>query len=275
MSTLDSLPAVLSPHGPIGAGDRLILLDSTAIMLAVVIPVICCTIAFAWWFRSTNRRAKRSLDWQYSGRLEFITWTIPALIILFLGGVAWIGSHELDPPKAIEKSVSAQPPLEIQVVSLDWKWLFIYPNEGIATVNYLVTPVGTPLHFTLTSATVMNSFFVPQLGSQIYTMPGMTTRLNLLADDARTYSGISAQFSGDGFSDMRFQLKAVAPGEFTGWVEKVHSDSGHDVLDALRYAKLALPTQNDAQASFGSVSNGLFEAIVHGHGTPPAASNSH
>ena len=170
---------VLEPHGPIGNAELVILYDATAIMLAVVIPVILLTIGFAWWFRAGNTRARYLPDWEYSGRIEMIVWSIPALVIVFLGGIAWIGSHDLDPPRPIE---SAAAPLEVEVVSLDWKWLFIYPDEGIASVNRLVVPVGTPVRFRLTSASVMNSFFVPQLGSQIYTMPGMTTRLNLQAD---------------------------------------------------------------------------------------------
>jgi cytochrome o ubiquinol oxidase subunit 2 len=179
---------VLSPHGPIGASELTILYDATAIMLAVVIPVILMTIGFAWWFRAGNARAHHFPSWEYSGRIEMIVWSIPALVVVFLGGIAWIGSHDLDPPQPIE---STTVPLDVDVVSLDWKWLFIYPGEGVASVNRLVVPVGTPVRFRLTSASVMNSFFVPQLGSQIYTMPGMTTRLNLQADQPGKYPGFS------------------------------------------------------------------------------------
>ena len=177
---------VLDPHGPVGEAERVILYDATAIMLAVVVPVIILTLAFAWWFRAGNRRAIYRPDWEYSGTIELIVWAIPALVILFLGGIAWIGSHELDPPKPL---ASAAPPLEVEVVSLDWRWLFIYPRERIATVNHLVVPTGVPVHFRLTSTSVMNSFFIPQLGSQIYTMTGMTTQLNLQADQAGTLPG--------------------------------------------------------------------------------------
>src|SRR5579863_700341 len=159
--------AVLSPAGPIGAADRSILLDALAIMLAIVVPTILATLAFAWWFRASNTRARRVPTWSYSGRIELIVWSIPALVVFFLGGIAWIGSHLLDPARPIS---SGAKPLEIQVVSLDWKWLFIYPEQGVASVNDLVAPAGVPLSFRLTSATVMNSFFVPELGSQIYTM---------------------------------------------------------------------------------------------------------
>src|SRR5580704_3702159 len=190
---------VLDPRGPIGASERLILIDSVAIMLVIVIPVIVATLGFAWWFRASNDRATYLPYWSFSGQLELIVWAIPALVITFLGGIAWFGSHALDPFRPIE---SQSPPIEIQVVSLDWKWLFIYPNDGVASVNQLLIPAGAPVHFTLTSSGVMNSFFVPQLGSQIYTMAGMTSQLALQADTPGDYAGLSVQFSGDGFSDM-------------------------------------------------------------------------
>jgi cytochrome o ubiquinol oxidase subunit 2 len=194
---------VLDPRGPVGKAERIILYDSTAIMLAVIVPVIVLTLVFAWWFRARNSQARYRPDWEYSGRIEMIIWSIPALVILFLGGIAWTWSHDLDPPRPLAESTA---PLDIEVVSLDWRWLFIYPHEGIASLNRLVVPAGVPLRFRLTSTTVMNSFFVPQLGSQIYAMPNMVTRLNLKADQPGTYEGLSAQFSGDGFSDMRFDL---------------------------------------------------------------------
>src|SRR5262249_18338678 len=155
---------VLDPQGPIASAERLLLINSTAIMLVVVIPVIVATLAFAWWYRSSNTRATRSLDESYEGRVEFVVWSIPALTVILLGGVIWIGSHQLDPRTPIP---SKSDPLRVDVVALDWKWLFIYPDHGVATVNQLVIPAGTPIEFRLTSATVMNSFFVPQLGSQI------------------------------------------------------------------------------------------------------------
>jgi cytochrome o ubiquinol oxidase subunit II len=255
---------VLNPQGPVGAREKLILIDATTIMLAVVIPVIVCTLAFAWWFRSRNKRARRRPEWQYSGRIEFITWSIPALIVLFLSGVAWIGSHDLDPPKPL---TAGGKPVEIDVISLDWKWLFIYPQEQVAAVNELVIPVNTPVHFKLTSASVMNSFFVPQLGSQIYTMAGMTTQLNLLASHEGTFNGLSAQFSGDGFSDMRFDVRAVPAEEYEAWLASTHASADH--LDVPRYARLAEPSRDDEPETFGQVAAGLFESIVHNHGAVP------
>jgi len=251
------ISGVLDPQGPIGHAERLILIDATAIMLSVVIPVILATLAFAWWFRAGNRKAVYRPDWVYSGQLEFIVWSIPALVVLFLGGIGWLGSHALDPWKAIESKV---PPIEVEVVSLDWKWLFIYPEQGIASVNMLVVPAGVPVHFRLTSATVMNSFFVPQLGSQIYTMAGMVTQLNLQADRPGTYPGMSAQFSGDGFSDMRFDAKAVPQAEFADWVAAAQHEGPS--LDAAGYAALALPSQAVIPQSYRGVSKGLFDKIV-------------
>ena len=160
-------------------------------MLVVVVPVILATLAFAWWYRSSNPRAVRSSELAYEGRIEFVTWSIPALTVVLLGGVIWIGSHQLDPRAPIAAKAN---PLRVDVVALDWKWLFIYPDQGIAAVNQLTIPAETPIRFRLTSATVMNSFFVPQLGSQIYTMGGMTTHLNLLASEPGEFPGLLGKF---------------------------------------------------------------------------------
>jgi cytochrome o ubiquinol oxidase subunit 2 len=259
---------VLSPRGPIGDAERLILYDATAIMLGVVVPVILLTIGFAWWFRAGNRRARYLPDWEYSGRIEMIVWSIPTLVIIFLGGIAWIGSHELDPPRPIDSAVA---PLDVEIVSLDWKWLFIYPNEGVASVNRLVVPVGTPLRFRLTSASVMNSFFVPQLGSQIYTMPGMATRLNLQADQPGTYRGLSAQFSGDGFSDMRFELSALPADQYAAWLESAKAQGTR--LDGAAYQALARPSEAVAPKIFALAAPDLFETILAGQAS--AAPDSH
>jgi cytochrome o ubiquinol oxidase subunit 2 len=226
-------------------------------MLAIVIPVIMAVIAFAWWFRSSNTRATYLPNWAFSGRLELIVWAIPALVITFLGGIAWFGSHELDPWKPIASSTK---PLEIEVVSLDWKWLFIYPDRDVASLNDLVIPAGVPVHFRLTSATVMNSFFVPQLGSQIYTMSGMTSQLNLLADHTGVYAGLSAQFSGDGFSDMRFEVRAIAPEAFERWVTETQASRAP--LDQAAYTHLQA-TGTAQPTAFSRVRPGLFEAIVN------------
>ena len=255
---------VLDPKGPIGGAEQIILLNATMIMLAVVLPVIVSTLMFAWWFRAGNARARRLPDWSYSGRIEFVVWSIPALVVLFLGGVAWIGSHDLDPGAPIQSTTQ---PITVEVVSLDWKWLFIYPDQRIATINRLVIAAGAPIRLRLTSAGVMNSFFVPQLGSQIYTMAGMATQLNLQADSPANLRGLSAQFSGDGFSDMQFDVVVLPAQGFADWISKVRAHG--DSLDTVRYAQLIRQSHRDAPRTFGAVSEGLFEAIVANPGTAP------
>jgi cytochrome o ubiquinol oxidase subunit 2 len=250
---------VLDPHGPVGESERLILLDSVAIMLAIVVPVILATIGFAWWFRASNARATYLPDWAFSGHLELIVWAIPALVITFLGGIAWFGSHALDPFQPLPSKTK---PVEVEVVSLDWKWLFIYPDDGIATVNQLVIPVDTPVHFKLTSSGVMNSFFVPQLGSQIYTMAGMTSQLSLQADQEGTYPGLSAQFSGEGFSDMRFDVRAVAPDAYAKWVADTKA-AGGGTLDAPAYAELVKASKNVKPATYQAIDPKLFDSIIN------------
>src|ERR1700739_2739490 len=177
---------ILDPQGPIAAANKTILIDSIAIMLAIVLPTIAAIFAFAFWFRKSNTRAFYWPDWEYSGRLGLGVWSIPALTIILLGGVAWIGAHQLDPARPVAGTGQT---VTIQAVSLDWKWLFIYPDQRIATVNSLTIPVGAPLHFQLTSSSVMNVFFIPQLGSMIYTMNGMVTRLQLRAGEGGTLHG--------------------------------------------------------------------------------------
>jgi len=226
-------------------------------MLVVVLPVIVLTLAFAWWYRASNTRAAYRPDWAYSGPIEVVVWSIPAMVVILLAGVAWIGSHDLDPGAKIDSAVK---PLRIEVVSLDWKWLFIYPDEHVAAVNRFEVPTGVPIEFLLTSATVMNAFFVPQLGTLIYTMPGMTSHLSLLADHAGDYPGLSAHFSGDGFSDMRFVVHAVPPAEFGSWLARTRGTGA--ALDAAAYTQLARPSGNDAAQDFGSVDSMLFQHIL-------------
>ncbi len=248
---------VLDPKGPIASANRQILLNSLGIMLAIVIPVIVATLGVAFWFRASNMRARYRPDFEYSGRLEMLVWSIPAMTVFLVGGVAWVGSHDVSPRKPIASSVKA---LRVQVASLDWKWLFIYPDQGIASVNRLTIPVGTPISLELTSSGVMNSFFVPQLGSQIYTMAGMVTRLHLLADEAGTYRGFSAQFSGDGFSDMHFDAEAVTGEKFAQWIETARS-AGPE-LNATTYTSLTKQSVAVAPYTYRSVAPSLFETIT-------------
>jgi cytochrome o ubiquinol oxidase subunit II len=248
---------ILDPKGPVASAERTILFNSLGIMLAIVVPTILATLAVAFWFRASNARASYWPEWGYSGRLEMIVWSIPAMTVMLLGSLCWVGSHDLDPRKPL--AVDAKP-LTVQVVSLDWKWLFIYPEQGIAAVNTLTIPASTPISFELTSSGVMNSFMVQQLGSQIYTMGAMTTRLQLQADGPGTYEGRSFNFSGDGFSDMHFLVHALPPDQFTAWAAKTRGVG--PTLDAQIYAELEKPSHAVPPFTYGSVSSGLFEKIV-------------
>ena len=248
---------ILDTVGPVAAAEKQILINSTAIMLAIIVPTMVATVAIAWWFRRGNAKAEYRPDWEYSGAIEMVVWAIPALTIMLLGGIAWIGSHSLEPSKPLKSSV---PPLNVEVVSLDWKWLFIYPDQGIATVNQLVVPAGTPINFRLTSATVWNVFFVPQMGSMIYTMPRMATRLNLQADRQGVFPGRSAHFSGDGFPGMEFNVNSVTPQQFAAWVASARGSG--IVLDGQSYGELAKPSSYVKPITYGAVAPGLFDAIM-------------
>ena len=259
---------VLDPKGPIAAAERQILFNSLGIMLAIVIPTILATLGVAYWFRSSNTRARYLPDFHESGRLEMLVWSIPLMTVLLVGGVAWMGAYDLDPPKPIASTVK---PVRIQVVALDWKWLFIYPEEGIASVNQLTIPVSTPVSFELTSSGVMNSFWAPELGGQIYTMAGMVTRLNLQADNIGTYRGRSAQYSGAGFSSMHFTVDAVPAERFAEWVTATRSTG--PMLDAQTYADLVKPSQAVAPFTYRAVAPNLFSGIVSSVSKPQGPSS--
>jgi cytochrome o ubiquinol oxidase subunit II len=251
---------ILQPRGETGAASSKILLDAVGIMSVIVVPTIVALMVIGFWFRASNTRARYQPSFVYSGRLEIIVWSIPILVIMFLGGLTWIGSHELDPFVPIA-SDAKDPPLEVQVISLDWKWLFIYPQQRIASVNELVVPVGTPVHFFLTSATVMNQFFVPQLGSMIATMNGMQTQLNLRADHLGNYSGFSAQYSGDGFSGMHFTVRAVTQDDFQHWAAATQQQRG-PALDRNGYFDLLRESCDVEPFTYSSADPTLFSAVV-------------
>jgi len=248
--------SIFDSVGPVGRDDSRILIDATLIMLAIVVPTILLAFWMAWRYRASNTKAEYLPYWSYSGRIEAVVWSIPILTIMFIGGVIWIGSYRLDPFRPLSKT----PPLEVQVVSLDWKWLFIYPQQGVATVNQLVVPAGRPVHFSITSASVFNTFFVPRLGSMIYAMPGMVSQLHLQADRPATMWGTSAMFSGDGFSDMQFQVRSVADADFAAWAAGARG--GGPVLDSAAYAQLAKQSHNVPPISFRAVDPKLFDAVA-------------
>jgi cytochrome o ubiquinol oxidase subunit 2 len=250
-------PAVLNPAGPVGAGNATILIDSVVIMLWIIIPVIVVTAGFAWWYRASNTRAKYRADFVHSGTIELVVWGIPLLVILLLGGVTWVGAHDLDPARPLPPVTR---PLRVQVVSLDWKWLFIYPDLRIASVNELTIPAGTPIEFSLTSASVMNAFFIPRLGSMIYTMNGMRTLLHLQADNPGTFRGLSSHYSGDGFSGMHFEVTALAPDKFEAWVDATRSNG--PVLDEAAYEVLGKQSIDVQPFTYREADPALFPRVV-------------
>jgi cytochrome o ubiquinol oxidase subunit 2 len=249
--------AQLQPAGPVSDAERKILLDSVVIMLAIVVPTIVATLGIAWWYRASNSRARRLPDFVYSGRVELIVWSIPTLVIIFLGGIAWISSHDLDPAQPLPSKAAA---VDIQVVSLDWKWLFIYPKLGIASVNRLVVPTGVPLHLTVTSASVWNAFWIPQLGSMLYCMNGMAGNLYLQADRPGVYRGESAMISGDGFADMHFDTEAVPQDRYEAWIASTRNAG--PALDDAAYRELLRQSVPPHPYTYRSVRPGLFADIV-------------
>ena len=256
-------PGVLDPVGPVSSGIRTILLNSLFIMLGIVVPTMVITLVFAWWFRAGNTKAKYLPDWNYSGRVELLVWSVPALIVIFLAGITWIGSHQLAPERPLDSRVR---PVPVQVVALDWKWLFIYPEQGVASVNRLVIPAGTPINFRITSGTVMNSFFVPQLGSQIYAMAGMDAKLHLQADRPGRFLGISAHYSGEGFSDMDFATDAMPPRQFAAWAARAKAQG--QVLDGRSFVALARESIDVKPYTYRAVEPRLYDRIIANAGAP-------
>ncbi|MDV6332321.1 ubiquinol oxidase subunit II [Asticcacaulis sp. 201] len=255
---------ILDPKGPVGLAEKDLIILAVLLMLIPVIPVIVMTLWFAWRYRASNTKATYDPDFEHSNRIEAVVWAIPTLIIIALGTVTWISTHELDPHVKVQAAAHKPDakPIEVEVVSLDWKWLFIYPQYGIATVNEMAMPVGTPVHFKLTSASVMNSFFIPQLGSQIYTMTGMQTQLSLRADHEGVYDGISANYSGEGFAGMKFQAHALSDADFDAWIAKARTSG--QALDSATYLSLAKPGMFNRPTYFTSIDPQLFHKVLNG-----------
>ncbi len=251
--------AILDPKGPIAADERSLIATAVLLMLIVVAPVLVLTIAFAWRYRASNTRATFLPGAVQSRKVETLIWLVPCLIVICLGTIAWASSHRLDPYRPIASNVK---PLRIDVVALDWKWLFIYPDLGVATVNQIALPVNVPVDFNITSASVMNSFFIPRLGGQIYAMAGMQTKLSLMADQQGTYEGMSANYSGAGFSDMKFTALAVSQQGFDQWLARVRGSPQR--LDAQDYALLATASRKHPVEYFSSVVPDLFASILGG-----------
>ncbi len=248
---------LFDPKGPIGEAERFVIIAAIVLMLIVVIPVFIMAFWFARKYRASNTESTYMPKWSHSAKIEFFMWAVPIAIVTVLAFLAWTSTHSLDPYKPIP---SAEKPINIEAVSQDWKWLFIYPDQNIATVNEITFPVNVPVSFKLTSDTVMTSFFIPQLGSQIYAMAGMQTRLHLLANQPGTYAGHNQQLSGRGYADMHFKANAVSREEFQSWVQKVRQSP--EKLDLDRYEKLAIPSVGHAVTYFSSVKPDLFGDIL-------------
>jgi len=257
---------LLHPAGAVAAQQGHLIVVATVLMLLVIIPVMVLTVVFAWRYRKSNTSATYLPDWDHSTQLELVIWAAPLLIIIALGAVTWISTHTLDPYRPLRRIDAAQTvtadvkPLTVEVVALDWKWLFIYPEQGIATVNELAAPVNVPIDFKITASSVMNSFFIPSLAGQIYAMPAMQTELHAVMNQPGEYDGFSANYSGAGFSDMRFKFHGMSAADFDRWVSQAKASG--QALDRSRYLQLERPSEREPVQRYSSVADGLYESIL-------------
>ena len=257
---------VMDPAGDVAVQQRNLIIASTALMLLVIVPVIALTFLFAWRYSASDPKGTYDPDFHHSTQLEVVIWTVPLLIIIALGAMTWISTHTLDPYRPLGRLAPGKPvppdakPLEVQVVALDWKWLFIYPELGIAAVNEMAAPVDRPISFKLTSSSVWNTFYIPALAGMIYTMPGMETPLQAVINKEGEYVGRSAHYSGSGFSRMEFRFHGLSHEGFEQWVAKVKAGNGQ--LDREAYLRLEKPSEAEPVRHYSSVENGLFGAIL-------------
>jgi len=249
--------AVLDPKGVIADKEFRLMVTAAILSAVVIIPVFVLTFTVAWKYRASNKRAKHAPDWDHNTALELTWWGIPCAIILVLAVLAWTSSHQLDPYRKLSATTK---PLAVQVVALQWKWLFIYPAQHVATVNFLPIPVGTPIDFSITSDAPMNSFWIPQLGGQVYAMSGMQTQLHLMADRPGTYYGASANISGAGFASMNFTADAMTQTDFARWVSYARQAKQHLTQDS--YAQLAKPSQNTPLGAYVADDDNLYGTIL-------------
>ncbi|WP_341487677.1 ubiquinol oxidase subunit II [Pararhizobium sp. A13] len=258
---------VMSPSGDIAAQQRDLIVISTILMLIIIVPVICLTLYFAWHYRQSNKAAKYDPEWHHSTGLEVVIWSAPLAIIIALGAITWVSTHKLDPYRPLDRIDAARrvtsevKPLNVEVVALDWKWLFFYPDYGIATVNELAAPVDVPINFKITASSVMNSFYVPALAGMIYAMPGMQTKLHAVINKAGEYQGLSSNYSGDGFSHMRFKFHGLNQAGFDEWIAQA-KQSG-TMLNRDAYLKLEKPSIKEPVRYYASVENGLYDAVLN------------
>lgn len=258
---------VMNPSGDIAIQQRNLILVSTGLMLLIIVPVIVLTLLFAWRYRKANTQADYRPDWDHSTQLELVIWAAPLLIIIALGAITWISTHTLDPyrplgridaNRAVPEDVK---PLVVEVVALDWKWLFIYPEQGIALVNEMAAPIDRPIQFKITASSIMNSFFIPALAGQIYAMPGMQTKLSAVINKPGEFDGFSANYSGHGFNGMRFKFHGLTTADFDKWVA-TNKASGKQLTRA-EYLVLEKPSERDPVQRYASIDPGLYKAIVN------------
>ncbi|NUO74440.1 MAG: ubiquinol oxidase subunit II [Lysobacter sp.] len=258
---------VLDPAGDVAARQGQLIMVATALMLVVIVPVIALTFWFAWRYRAANRNAKYTPDWDHSTQLELVIWGVPLLIIIALGAITWISTHLLDPYRPLDRIAAGRPvpaqvqPLEIQVVALDWKWLFLYPEEGVASVNEVAVPVDRPVRFKITASSVMNTFYVPHLAGMIYGMPGMETQLNAVINAPGEYQGFSANYSGAGFSHMRFKFHGLSDGDYQAWIAGLRQSK--QSLTRAAYLELEKPSEREPVRHYASVDATLYDAILN------------
>jgi cytochrome o ubiquinol oxidase subunit 2 len=258
---------VMSPSGDIARQQADLIIVATVLMLLIIVPVLFLTLYFAWYYRHSNKKAKYDPEWHHSTGLEVVIWSAPLAIIIALGAITWISTHKLDPYRPLDRIDANRPvtpdikPISVEVVALDWKWLFFYPEYGIATVNELAAPVDVPINFKLTGSSVMNAFYVPALAGMIYTMPGMQTKLHAVINEPGTYDGLSANYSGEGFTDMRFKFLGLAQDDFDQWVARVKQ--GGSALNRDTYLKLEKPSIKEPVRYYSSVQEGLYRAVLN------------
>ncbi|MFT3721464.1 ubiquinol oxidase subunit II [Pseudorhodoferax sp.] len=260
---------VLNPAGDVAAQQGRLVVMATVLMLLIIVPVIILTLLFAWRYRQNGRRADTDYDpdWHHSTKLELVIWAAPLVIVIALGALTWISTHQLDPYRPLDRLAAGKPvpenvrPLEVQVVALDWKWLFVLPEQGIATVNELAAPVDRPIHFKLTSSTTMNAFYVPDLAGMVYTMPGMQTELHAVINKPGVFHGISSHYSGTGFSGMSFKFHGVSDQEFAQWVAKAKAEG--QPLTRAAYSELAKPSERTPVMRFSSVDADLYRRVLN------------
>jgi cytochrome o ubiquinol oxidase subunit 2 len=270
--------AVLNPQGAIAQKEYNLIVFGTVLSLAIIVPVFVMTFLIVRKYRVdsegnyTKKKGRRQYtpDWDHDRKLETIWWGVPLVLIIILAGVTWQSSHELDPSKPISESISAVAPIKVQVVALQWKWLFIYPEQGVASVNYLQFPANTPVDFQITADAPMNSFWIPKLGGQIYAMSGMSTQLHLIANKTGEYRGVSANLSGDGFAGMDFLVRSVPNNEFANWVQTIKNSAPS--LDQVSYEQLAKPSKENQPAfyNFGNdpSSTSIYDTVVEKYMMP-------